>query len=260
MQDGKALQSGTSHNLGQNFAKAFDVTFQDKDGAVKHVYATSWGVSTRLIGALVLTHGDDRGVIIPPKLAQTQAVIIPIWQEATRKKVFEFTARAHERLAQQFSIKLDGRDQYKPGYKFAEWEMVGIPIRIEIGPRDVDSQQVTVVRRDNHEKIPVPLENLNSAIEDILDSIQKDLYKKALDFQIANTYHIDDYEEFKRVQEEKGGFVQAHWCGSAECEERVKDETKATIRNIPFAQKKEKGKCISCGEDSHGRVIFAKAY
>ncbi len=260
MQDGKALQSGTSHNLGQNFAKAFDVTFQDKDGAVKHVYATSWGVSTRLIGALVLTHGDDRGVIIPPKLAQTQAVIIPIWQEATRKKVFEFTGKVHEKLSQQFSIKLDDRDQYKPGYKYTEWEMVGVPVRVEIGPRDVDSQQVMVVRRDNRQKIPVSLDNLNSAIDAILQDVQEDLYKKALDFQKANTYHIDDYEEFKKLQEEKNGFIQAYWCGSAECEEKVKNETKATIRNIPFDQKQEKGKCISCGKNSNGRVIFAKAY
>lgn len=260
MQDGKALQSGTSHNLGQNFAKAFDVTFQDKDGAVKYVYASSWGVSTRLIGALVLTHGDDHGVIVPPKLAATQAVIIPIWQENSRDKVFQFTAGVYEKLRNNFSVKLDDRDQYKPGYKYTEWEMVGVPVRIEIGPRDIDNKQVMVVRRDNRQKIAVPIDNLNTALQDILDTVQKDLFSKALDFQKANTYAIDEYQDFIKLQEEKGGFVQAHWCGSPECEEKVKDDTKATIRNIPFDQKKEKGKCIVCGKDSDGRVIFAKAY
>ncbi len=260
MQDGKALQSGTSHNLGQNFAKAFDVTFQDKDGAVKYVYASSWGVSTRLIGALILTHGDDHGVIVPPKLAATQAVIIPIWQENSRDKVFQFTAGVYEKLRNNFSVKLDDRDQYKPGYKYTEWEMVGVPVRIEIGPRDIDNKQVMVVRRDNRQKIAVPIDNLNTALQDILDTVQKDLFSKALDFQKANTYAIDEYQDFIKLQEEKGGFVQAHWCGSPECEEKVKDDTKATIRNIPFDQKKEKGKCIVCGKDSDGRVIFAKAY
>jgi len=260
MQDGKALQSGTSHNLGQNFAKAFDVTFQDKDGSVKYVYATSWGVSTRLIGALVLTHGDDQGVIIPPKLADTQAVIIPIWQENSRDKVFQFTAGVYEKLQKKFSVKLDDRDQYKPGYKYTEWEMVGVPVRIEIGPRDIDNKQVMVVRRDNRQKIAVPIDNLNAALQDILDTVQKDLFTKALEFQKTNTYSIDEYQEFIKVQDEKGGFVQAHWCGSPECEEKVKDDTKATIRNIPFDRKQEKGKCIVCGKDSDGRVIFAKAY
>jgi prolyl-tRNA synthetase len=260
MQDGKALQSGTSHNLGQNFAKAFDVTFQDKDGAVKYVYASSWGVSTRLIGALVLTHGDDQGVIIPPKLADTQAVIIPIWQENSRDKVFQFTAGVYEKLQKKFSVKLDDRDQYKPGYKYTEWEMVGVPVRIEIGPRDIDNKQVMVVRRDNRQKIAVPIDNLNAALQDILDTVQKDLFSKALEFQKTNTYSTDEYHEFIKVQDEKGGFVQAHWCGSPECEEKVKDDTKATIRNIPFDRKQEKGKCIVCGKDSDGRVIFAKAY
>lgn len=260
MQDGKALQAGTSHNLGQNFAKAFDVTFQDKDGKVKSVYATSWGVSTRLIGALILTHGDDSGVIIPPKLAQTQVVIIPIWKESNRDEVFKFTEKIYGKLNSQFSVKLDDREQYKPGYKYAEWEMVGIPLRIEIGPRDVQNKQVTLVRRDTREKIPVSIDDLNTKVREVLDQIQKDLFERALKLREENTYQVNDYEEFKRILEEKGGFIEAHWCGSEKCELQIKEETKATIRSIPFDQKKEKGKCIFCEDESEGRVIFAKAY
>lgn len=260
MQDGKALQSGTSHHLGQNFAKAFDVTFQDKDGSVKHVYATSWGVSTRLVGALILTHGDDSGVIIPPKLAQVQLVIIPIWQESTRQKVSDFTEQIYQKILPHFAVQLDSRDQYKPGYKFTEWEMIGVPLRIEIGPRDVDNRQVTIVRRDNRQKIAVGADSLVPQLKQILDQIQQDLFQKALDFQKANTYSINEYEEFKKMLEEKSGFIEAHWCGSAGCENKVKEETKATIRNIPFDRLKEMGKCIICGKDSEGRVIFAKAY
>ncbi len=260
MQDGKALQAGTSHNLGQNFSKAFDVTFQDKDGSVKHVYATSWGVSTRLIGALVLTHGDDNGVVIPPRLAHTQLVIIPIWQESTRDKVFEYTGKIYQELTRQFSVQLDDRDQYKPGYKFAEWEMAGVPLRVEIGPRDVDSQQVMVVRRDNRQKIAVSLDNLAVHLQDILNTMQKEMFQKALDFRKDNTYHIDDYPSFKSMLEEKDGFIEAHWCGKASCEEKIKNDTKATIRNIAFEQTREAGKCICCESPSEGRVVFAKAY
>jgi prolyl-tRNA synthetase len=260
MQDGKALQAGTSHNLGQNFARAFDVNFQDKDGSVKFVYATSWGVSTRLIGALLLTHGDDNGVIIPPRLAQTQLVIVPIWQETTRQAVFEFTDRVYSRLKEKFSVKLDDRDQYKPGYKFAEWEMVGIPLRVEIGPRDVEKGQVMIVRRDNRQKIAVALNDLLPKVEKILETMQQEMFQKALDFQKANTYHIDDYQEFKKVIEDKGGFIMSHWCGSEKCETKIKEETKATIRNIPFHKEESPGKCLICGKDSPVRVIFAKAY
>ncbi len=260
MQDGKALQAGTSHNLGQNFSKAFDVTFQDKDGKVKYVYATSWGVSTRLIGALILTHGDDNGVIIPPKLAQIHLVIIPIWKESNHQKVMEFTENIFNKLKSNFSVKLDDREQYKPGYKYNEWEMIGVPIRIEIGPRDVDNNQITLVRRDNREKIVIPTDNLISQIKEILDIIQKDLFKKALEFQEKNTFKIDNYDMFKKVLEDTGGFLESHWCGSEKCEEIIKEETKATIRNIPFNKKNEKGRCIVCDQDSDGRVIFAKAY
>lgn len=260
MQDGKALQAGTSHHLGQNFAKAFDVTFQDKDGEVKYVYATSWGVSTRLIGALILTHGDDNGVIIPPKLAQIHLVIIPIWKESTHQKVMEFTENIFNKLKSNFSVKLDDREQYKPGYKYNEWEMIGVPLRIEIGPRDVDNNQITLVRRDNREKIVIPTGNLIPQIKEILETIQKDLFRKALEFQEKNTFKIDDYDMFKKVIEDEGGFLESHWCGSEKCEEIIKEDTKATIRNIPFNKKKEKGRCIICNQDSDRRVIFAKAY
>ncbi len=260
MQDGKALQAGTTHNLGQNFAKAFDVTFQDKDGELKYVYATSWGVSTRLIGALILTHGDDNGVIIPPKLAHIQMVIIPIWKEETRQKVLKFAENIYTKLNKNFSVKLDDREQYKPGYKYTEWEMIGVPLRIEIGPRDVDNNQVIVVRRDTREKIIVGIANIINEISNILDLVQAELFETALKFQKSNTFQIDEYNHFKQYMEEKEGFLSSHWCGSAECETKIKDDTKATIRNIPFNRHEEKGKCIVCGNDSNGRVIFAKAY
>ncbi len=260
MQDGKALQAGTSHNLGENFAKAFDVKFQDKDGDQKYVFATSWGVSTRLIGALIMTHGDDNGIIIPPRLAQTQVVIIPIWKEANRQQVFEFTDKIYSQLKATYSVKLDDREQYKPGYKYAEWEMVGVPLRIEIGPRDVENNQVTLVRRDTREKIPVSVDSLAIRVGEVLEQIQKDLFNRALEFRAANTFRANDYADFKKILEEKGGFIEAHWCGSAECEEKVKDDTKATIRSIPFERETESGKCIICGKESDGRVVFAKAY
>ncbi len=260
MQDGKALQAGTSHNLGQNFAKAFDVTFQDKDGSVKYVYATSWGVSTRLIGALLLTHGDDNGVVIPPRLAQTQIVIIPIWQEATREQVLDFTDKVYNQLKDHYAIKLDDRDQYKPGYKFTEWEMVGVPLRIEIGPRDVEKNHVVAVRRDNRQKTAIPVDELVPKIGEILETMQNEMFQKALEFQKMNTHRVDNYDEFKQVLEEKGGFINAHWCGLPECEEKIKEDTKATIRNIPFERSGEEGSCLICGKKTDGRVIFAKAY
>ena len=260
MQDAKALQAGTSHNLGQNFAKAFDVKFQDRDGELKYVYATSWGVSTRLIGALIMTHGDDNGIIIPPKLAQIQLVIVPIWKESNREQVLNFSTDIYQKLKDHFPVKLDDREQYKPGYKYAEWEMQGVPLRVEIGPRDVENNQVMLVRRDTREKIPAPVENLIPRVQETLNGIQQDLFNRALQFQKDNTYRIDDYSEFRKVLEEKNGFIEAHWCGSAVCEEKIKDDTKATIRNIPFEREEEAGKCLICGNPSEGRVIFAKAY
>ncbi len=260
MQDGKALQAGTSHNLGQNFARAFDVKFQDRDGELKYVYATSWGVSTRLIGALIMVHGDDNGIIIPPRLASTQVVIIPIWKESNKQEVFAFTEKIYQTIRQHYSVKLDDREQYKPGYKYAEWELQGVPLRIEIGPRDVQNDQVMLVRRDTREKIPAKTSEVVEKIQEVLDQIQKDLFQRALKFRQEHTYRTDDYREFQQILEEQGGFIEAHWCGSAECEEKVKEDTKATIRNIPFGREAEQGKCIVCGKPSEGRVIFARAY
>ena len=259
MQDKKALQAGTSHYLGENFARAFDVKFQDRDGQVKYVHATSWGVSTRLIGALIMTHGDDQGLIIPPRIAPTQLVMVPIWQESTRARVLDFSERVYQQLKEKFEVKLDDRDQYKPGYKFTEWEIQGIPIRVEIGPRDVEANQVMLVRRDTREKIPVGLDRLLSEVERLLESIQQSLFERALDMRKGNTFRVDDYQEFQEILE-KGAFLESHWCGKTECELKIKEETKATIRNIPFDREKESGKCIYCGRSSTGRVVFARAY
>ncbi len=259
MQDKKALQAGTSHYLGINFAKAFDVKFQDKDGELKYVHATSWGVSTRLIGALIMTHGDDDGLIIPPRLAPVQIVIVPIWKEATRATVLEYSERVYAQLKERFSVKLDDRDQYKPGYKFAEWELQGVPLRVEIGPRDVENNQLVLARRDTREKIPVALNEMVPKIEALLEDIQQSLFNRALQMRQENTFTLDDYHEFKEVLE-KGAFIRAHWCGSGECELKIKEETKATIRNIPFDEPEEEGKCIYCGKPSSRRVIFARAY
>ncbi|RMG66842.1 MAG: proline--tRNA ligase [Calditrichaeota bacterium] len=260
MQDKKALQAGTSHYLGENFARAFDVKFQDKDGQVKYVHATSWGVSTRLIGALVMTHGDDNGLILPPRIAPLQLVIVPIWKETNRDVVLPFSVQVYQQLKGRFTVRLDDREQYKPGYKFAEWEIQGVPLRIEIGPRDVNNQQVTLVRRDTREKIPCPVDQAVEKVEQLLEVVQKDLFLRALEMRRNNTFRIDDYTEFKEIMEKRGGFVEAHWCGSEECEARVKEETKATIRNIPFDRQPEKGRCIVCGQPSEGRVVFARAY
>ena len=262
MQDRKALQAGTSHNLGQNFARAFDVTYQDEDGKVKLVYATSWGVSTRLIGALIMTHGDDNGIIMPPKLAPTQVVIIPISKgEEEKNKILEYIEQLTISWNGKFSFKVDDREGYRPGWKFNEWEQRGIPLRIEIGPRDFEKQQVTMVRRDTGEKAPVPRDELAVAIEKTLDNIQHNLFKRALKFREDHTFVIDDYEEFKQRIDEPGGFFYMHWCGETECEDRLQEETKATIRCIPLDNPYvESGRCMLCGADSYRRVIAAKAY
>jgi prolyl-tRNA synthetase len=259
-QDKKALQAGTSHNLGQNFAKAFDVKFQDQNSEQKFVYATSWGVSTRLIGALIMTHGDDNGIIVPPKLAQIQMVVIPIWKELYREVVLNFSEKIYQKLKNHFTVKFDDREQYKPGFKYMEWDILGVPLRIEIGPREVDHQQVILVRRDNGEKIPVKIDELINKTDLVLDQIQKSLYTKALKYREENTHDVDTYDEFKRILEDKGGFINAHWSGDGKVEAKIQEETKATIRLIPFNQKKENGRCIVSGKPSQGRVIFAKSY
>jgi prolyl-tRNA synthetase len=261
MQDKKALQSGTSHNLGQNFAKAFDVKFQDKDGSLQSVWATSWGVSTRLIGALIMAHSDDNGLVLPPKMATNQVVIIPIWKSDEEKsRVLQFANRVFEELKQDVRVILDDREQFKPGYKFTEWELQGIPVRIEIGPRDEANQQVVVVRRDTRDKNIVTATEIRNKTNSLLVTMQKDLLNKSRAFREENTYTVDTYDDFKEQLENPGGFFSTHWCGSADCEFKIKEETKATIRLIPFEQAEEQGKCMFCGNDSKGRVIFARAY
>ncbi len=259
MQDKKALQAGTSHNLGQNFAKAFDVKYQDKDGGLQYVWATSWGVSTRLIGALIMAHSDDRGLVLPPKMAQRPIVIVPIWRGDDEKKaVLDYADGILKELKTKYQVIFDDRDQYKPGYKFSEWELQGIPLRLEIGPRDVAKNALVMVRRDTMEKQFIDRDGILDTVVNELDTMQREMLERARTFREANTFEIDDYEEFKKKVDT--GFLMSHWCGSAECETKVKADTKATIRNIPFDQKKEAGKCIVCGAESDGRVIFAKAY
>ncbi len=262
MQDKKALQAGTSHNLGQNFAKAFDVTFQDEDEQVKYVYATSWGVSTRLVGALIMTHSDDNGLILPPRLAPIQVVIVPIMKgEEERNQILEYIEGITISWNGKFSFKVDDREGYRPGWKFNEWEQQGVPIRLEIGPRDFEKQQVTLVRRDTHEKNAVPVDNLADTIESTLEDIQSTLFKRARELRDQNTYVVDDYQEFKTKIDDPGGFFWIHWCGDEQCEEKLQEETKATIRCIPMENPyQEDGKCLLCDKPSKQRVIVAKAY
>jgi len=261
MQDGKALQAGTSHFLGQNFAKAFDVKFATKDGTQEYVWATSWGVSTRLMGALVMTHSDDKGLVLPPKLAPYQVVIVPIYKsdeqlKAINNQVFAIKDSLEKRGV---TVKYDDRDTHKPGWKFAEYEMKGVPIRLAIGMRDIENGTIEVARRDTLEKETLKVENIDVKVENLLHKIQKNLFDKAIDFREENTFKADSYEEFKLLIE-KGGFVYAHWDGTSETEEIIKNETKATIRCIPLQDNEEKGECIYSKNKSNQRVLFAKAY
>lgn len=262
MQDGKALQAGTSHFLGQNFAKAFDVKFQSKEGVLDYVWATSWGVSTRLMGALVMAHSDDNGLILPPKLAPTQVVFIPIY------KTEEELALVSEKiimLKKQLELKgitthFDNRDTVKPGFKFAEYELKGYPVRIALGPKDLEKGTVEIARRDTLTKEFVPQDGVSDYVVNLLDDIQSNIFKKGLKFREESTTVVDSYDEFKRILDEKPGFILAHWDGTSETEERVKDETKATIRCIPLDGENEPGICIFTGKPSSRRVIFARAY
>ena len=263
MQDGKALQAGTSHFLGQNFAKSFDVQFTGKDGKQDYVWATSWGVSTRLMGALIMAHGDDNGLVLPPALAPIQVVMVPIYKtaeehEAILDKMYEIKK---ELEADGRSVKIDDRDTLRPGFKFAEWELKGVPVRIAIGPRDLQNGTVELARRDTLTKESAPVEGLAATIEKLLDDIQANIYKKAFDFREANVRKCDDWEEFK-TEIQKGGFQLCHWDGTAETEQKIKDETKATIRCIPVDSFvcEEEGKDIYSGKPSHRRVIFAISY
>jgi len=262
MQDGKALQAGTSHFLGQNFAKAFDVKFTSKEGKLDHVWATSWGVSTRLMGALIMSHSDDAGLVLPPKMAPIQVVIVPIYR--SDEELEKITAYVKDLSAKlrglNISVKYDDRDTQRPGFKFAEYELKGVPVRVAIGARDMENGTVEIARRDTREKSTVPQENLDQYLVQLLDQMQKDIYQKALDFRTENTRKVDSYEEFKRVLDETPGFVSAHWDGTPETEQKIKEETKATIRCIPLNNQQEEGVCMVTGKPSTQRVLFARAY
>ena len=262
MQDGKALQAGTSHFLGQNFAKAFDVKFADKDGSQDYVWATSWGVSTRLMGALVMTHSDDNGLVLPPTLAPDQVVIVPIYRDEEQLAAVSEVADklVTELRAKGIRVKFDNRDTQKPGWKFNEYELKGVPLRIAIGPKDVEKGTVELARRDTLEKDFVNQDDVVNRISQLLDEIQQNLFKKAAAYRESHTTEVETYEEFKEVLENKGGFILAHWDGTAETEDRIKNETKATIRCIPLERDTTPGKCMVTGNPSAGKVLFAKAY
>jgi len=262
MQDGKALQAGTSHFLGQNFAKAFDVKYATKAGTQEYVWATSWGVSTRLMGALVMAHSDDDGLVLPPKLAPIQVVIIPVYRDEEQLALVSETAlQIKEKLEKKgISVKFDNRDTQTPGWKFSEYELKGVPLRIAIGPRDIQNQTVEVARRDTKEKSNYQIIDIDIKIEHLLEQIQDNIYKKALDFREENTHYAETYEDFKSLLKNKAGFISAHWDGTAETEKKIKEETKATIRCIPLHNKQEEGICMYSGKPSKQRVIFAMAY
>lgn len=262
MQDGRALQSGTSHFLGQNFAKAFDVKFTDKEGKQEYVWASSWGVSTRLMGALIMAHSDDKGLVLPPKLAPIQVVIVPIYKSEDDLETITKTADkiAEELKAEGISVKFDDRDTHRPGHKFAEYELKGVPLRLAIGMRDIKNGNIEIARRDTFEKKIVSQEGLTKRIKSLLEEIQTKIYDKAAAFRVQSTRKADSYDEFKKILKKQGGFILAHWDGSPETEAKIQEETKATIRCIPFDSPEEEGKCIYSGKPSKQRVLFAKAY
>ncbi len=262
MQDGKALQAGTSHFLGQNFAKAFDVKFANAEGKQEYVWGTSWGVSTRLMGALVMTHSDDQGLVLPPSLAPIQVVIVPIYK--TDEQLESISTEVNSLIATlrklNISVKFDNRTTQKPGFKFAEWELKGVPVRIAVGPKDLENGTFEVARRDTLTKEVVTKDKITSYVSDLLEQIQKELFEKALDYRNTHVTEVNSFDEFKQVLESKGGFVSAHWDGTAATEEKIKDLTKATIRCVPLDSVEEVGSCVFTGEKSAGRVLFAKAY
>jgi prolyl-tRNA synthetase len=261
MGDGRALQAGTSHNLGQNFAKAFEIQFQGRDKTLQHAWTTSWGVSTRLIGGVIMTHGDDSGLILPPRVAPYQVVIVPIprgnWQETVLPKAREIQQAL---VAQGVRVMLDDRDAYTPGWKFAEWELRGVPVRLEIGPKDIEKSQVVLARRDTREKASAAMDGLVAHVTKLLDDIQKALLARALKYREEHTTRVTSYDEFKSVMEGRPGFVIAAWCGSETCEAEIKAETQATLRNIPFGSENSGGACVKCGKPSIGDPWFAKAH
>jgi prolyl-tRNA synthetase len=262
MQDGKALQAGTSHFLGQNFAKAFDVKFTNKEGKLNYVWATSWGVSTRLMGALIMTHSDDKGLVLPPNLAPFQVVIVPIFKtDVEFEQISNLVTKITKDLKESnVSVKFDNRTTYRPGAKFAQHELQGVPLRIAIGPKDLENNTVELSRRDDLSKSIIPVESIKDEIPQILEDIQQSLYDKANNFRLEHTTEVNSFEEFKDILKNKGGFISAHWDGSAESENKIKEITKATIRCIPLNIDKSEGKCVFSGKKSDQRVLFAKAY
>jgi prolyl-tRNA synthetase len=262
MGDGRALQAGTSHHLGQNFAKAFNITFQARDKTLQHVWTTSWGVSTRLIGGVIMTHGDDSGLVLPPKIAPYQVVIVPIprgnWQETVLPKARELRDQLE---AAGVRVMLDDRDAYTPGWKFAEWELRGVPLRLEIGPKDIEKGTVFSARRDTREKAPLPMEGLAASVQALLDTIQTNLYERALKFREEHTVWLETYDEFKQAMEGRPGYVVVPWAWDSANEAQVKAETQATIRNVPFSTTKPEGKkCMFSGKPADVYAYFAKSY
>ena len=262
MQDGKALQSGTSHFLGQNFAKAFDVTYTTREGKQEYVWATSWGVSTRLMGALIMAHSDNNGLVLPPKLAPIQVAMVPIYKGAEQLATMteKMEAIAADLRARGISVKVDTRDNVRPGFKFAEYELKGVPVRLALGPRDLENGTIELARRDTLTKETVPQQGLADRIVDLLDQIQKNIYRKAHDFRSSMITRVDTWDEFIDTLNNKGGFISAHWDGTVETEVAIKDATKATIRCIPLDAEEEEGRCIYTGKPSHRRVLFARSY
>lgn len=261
MGDKKALQAGTSHNLGQKFAKAFDVKFQDQSGQWEYAWQTSWGVSTRLIGAIIMVHGDDDGLFLPPLIAPIQIIIIPIWHNDSQKnEILNLATKIKNEILPHLRISIDKREQFSPGYKFNEWELKGVPIRFEIGPTDLAKKQITIATRFKKNKTQCPINLIKTASDKLIDDIQKELYQNAQKFQCANSFFIDNYDEFLKLNESTGGFFYLNWCGKNSCEEKIKNDSKATIRCIPLSLEKENSKCIICSENSNQRVLVAKAY
>ncbi len=262
MQDGKALQSGTSHFLGQNFAKAFDVQYVNKEGKLEYVWATSWGVSTRLMGALIMAHSDNNGLVLPPKLAPIHVAMVPIYKgpEQMAAILERFDALAAELRARGLSVKVDDRDNVRSGFKFAEYELKGVPVRLAMGPRDMENGTIELVRRDTLEKQTVPVEGLADRIEALMAEVQENIFRKALAYRESMITRVDTWDEFKRLLDEKGGFLSAHWDGTVETEVAIKEATKATIRCIPIDAPEEEGVCIFSGKPSHRRVLFARSY
>lgn len=260
MHDGKALQAGTSHNLGQNFSKMFDIEFQNREGGLSNVWTTSWGISTRLIGGLIMTHGDNRGLKMPPRVAPTQVVIVPVAQH--KEGVLDKAYDLKKQLEKNFRMEIDARDTQSPGWKFNYWEMKGVPVRLEIGPKDIEKNQVVLVRRDTHEKLFVSMDDLDTTLENLLEEIQENMFQMAVQARTDNMFAFTDYDEFKKTFKEKNVVAKVMWCGDGDCEEDIKDETGVTIRCIPFEHEQEhlSDTCIHCGNPAKHMVYMAKAY